>query len=134
MNFVCNKANSASYDSSFRRNLVEICEKCCNYQPNNADFTKFFEEISLLTFLKSEDILLEDGRNILKTFYNNNEKPFLVCYQLWLKFGHELFYLENYTIKFAIVFEINKVKTLLNEIKKLIVADTRVMVLSKFLF
>ena len=70
-------------------------------------------------FLKSEDVLLEDERNVLKTFYKNNEKPFLVCHQLWLKFGPEYFYLENKTIKFAILYEINKVATLLDEIKKL---------------
>lgn len=70
-------------------------------------------------FLKSEDVLLEDERNVLKTFYKNNEKAFLVCHQLWLKFGHEYFYLENKTIKFAILYEINKVATLLDEIKKL---------------
>ena len=134
MNFVSNKANSASYDSSFCQNIVEILEKCCLYQPNDAYFSKFLEEICQLTFLKSEDIILEDDRNILKTFYKNNEKPFLVCHQLWLKFGHELFYLENNLIKFAIVFEINKVETLLKEIRKLVVADTRVTVLSKSFF
>lgn len=134
MNFVNNKANSASYDASFRRNLVEICEKCHLYQPNDADFEKFLQEMSQLTFLKSENILLEDDGNILKTFYKNNQKAFLVLNQLWLKFGHEFFYLEENTIKFAIVFEINKVDTLLKEIKKLEMADTRVTVLSKSFF
>lgn len=85
----------------------------------NINFKKFLEELSELMFLKSEDVLLEDERNVLKTFYKNNEKPFLVCHQLWLKFGHEYFYLENKTIKFAILYEINKVATLLDEIKKL---------------
>lgn len=77
---------------------------------------------------------MEDDRNILKTFYKNNQKAFLVLNQLWLKFGHEFFYLEENTIKFAIVFEINKVDTLLKEIKKLEMADTRVTVLSKSFF
>lgn len=63
MNFVCNKANSASYDCSFRWNIVEVCEKCCLYQPDDLDFSKFLEEISQLTFLKSEDVLLEDNKH-----------------------------------------------------------------------
>ena len=134
MNFACNKANSASYDCSFCQNIVEVCEKCCLYQPDDLDFSKFLDEISQLTFLISEDVLLEDDRNILRTFYKNNEKPFLVCNQLWLKFGHEFFYLENNTIKFAVLFEINKVETLSKEIKKLVVANTRVTVLSKSFF
>ena len=56
---------------------------------------------------------------------------FLVCYQLWKKFGHEFFYLENHTMKFSIYFERNKAKTLLSEIKKLLLAEAKVTVLTK---
>ena len=33
MNFVDQKAEDASYNSSFRRNLIEICEKCILHFP-----------------------------------------------------------------------------------------------------
>lgn len=134
MNFVSNKSNSASYDGSFRKNIVEKCEKCSHYLAEDVDFSKFLEELSQLDFLKSEDLLLEDDRNMLKTFYKNNEKAFLVCNQLWMKFAHEFFYLEQHTIKFVIVFEVNKVETLLKEIKKLYMVDTRVTVICKCFF
>ena len=117
MNFVSNKADFASHDGSFYKNLVQICKKCCSYQPDNTEFLNFFEESKQIEFLNSESDLLEEDRFCLKTLYINNEMAFLACNQLWLKFGHEFFYLENRTIKFAILFEINKVKTLLNEKK-----------------
>ena len=134
MNSINNKSNSASFDCSFCQNIIEICEKCKHYRPDDADFSAFYEELSQLNFLKSEELLLEDDRNVLKTLYKNNEKAFLVCNRLWMKFGHEFFYLEEHTIKFAIVFEISKVKTLLRKIKKLYKVDTTVTVLSKCLF
>lgn len=102
MDFVSQKINSASFDCSFRRNIVGICEKCQLHVADDPDFFTFFEDLIQIDFLKSEQLLCEDNRNILKTIYQNNEKAFLVCNQLWLKFGHEFFYLENHTIKYSI--------------------------------
>ena len=99
MNFVENKANSASYDGSFRRNLIESVERCVLHFPEKNEFTDFLGELSQITFLKSEDILEENERNILKTFYRNNDKPFLVCYQLWLKFWSQVFLFRNFNNK-----------------------------------
>lgn len=130
MNFVEIKSEAASYDESFRRNLIEICERCILHFPDNIKFRQFLEEVYQIIFLKS-DVLEENERNILKTLYKNNEKPFIVCYQLWLKFENELFYLENRTIKFVIVYEINKAQILLKEIKRLEIANSRVIVSSK---
>lgn len=134
MNFVDKKWNSASCDTSFCRNVIEICERCCLHFPEKVEFQQFLEELFQITFLKSEDVLLEDERKVLKTLYKNNEKPFLVTHQLWLKFGHRFFYLENRTIKFAVLLELNKVQSLLKEIKKLEIADARATVLLKYFF
>ena len=82
MNFMENKTRSASYDSSFRRNVFEICQKCSLHFPDVEEFKKFSEEISQPAFLKSETTLDEIEREIIRTFYLNNEKVFLVCYQL----------------------------------------------------
>lgn len=87
-------------------------ERCVLHFPEKNEFTDFLGELSQITFLKSEDIIEENERNILKTFYRNNDKPFLVCYQLWLKFCHKFFYLEISTIKCEIIFELNQVQTL----------------------
>ena len=137
MNVVSDKATNASYDCSFRRNIVEVCEKCLLHisnQETNDKFKKFLQELSQISFLKSQDILSEDDRIILKTFYKNNTLSFLVCNQLWMKFGHQFFYLEIETLKFSIVFEVKKVTTLLKEIKKLSLVDAKVTVLVKSFF
>ena len=42
MNFMENKARSASYDTSFRRNLFEICQRCILLFPEVEDFKTFF--------------------------------------------------------------------------------------------
>ena len=137
MNVVSDKATNTSYDCSFRRNIVEVCEKCLLHisnQETNDKFKKFLQELSQISFLTSQDILSEDDRIILKTFYKNNPLSFLVCNQLWMKFGHQFFYLEIETLKFSIVFEVKKVTTLLKEIKKLSLVDAKVTVLVKSFF
>ena len=80
MNFMENKTRSASYDASFRRNVFEICPKCALYFPDVEEFKKFSEEISQLVFLKNESVLDDNEREIIRTFYLNNEKVFLICY------------------------------------------------------
>ena len=106
MNFVDQKAEDASYNSSFRRNLIEICEKCILHFPEKNDFRAFLEEAYQIDFLKSDDILEENKRGILKTFYVNNEKIFLVLYQLHMKFCSEFFYLDPKTLQFAVLYEL----------------------------
>ena len=134
MNLVEDKARSASFDSSFRRNVYEVCQKCILHFPEAEEFKKFAEEISQLVFLKNEGVLDENEREIIRTFYLNNDKVFLVCYQLWRKFDEEFFYSDNRTIKFAIFYELNNVQNLLTEIKKLIEINARVMVFAKSFF
>ena len=59
---------------------------------------------------------------------------FLVCHQLWQKFGPEFNFLEINTLKFAIIFETNKSKSLSKEIEKLLLLQAKVTVLSKLFF
>ena len=93
MNFVDQKAGDASFTACFRRNLIEICEKCTEIFPEKNDFREFLEEACQIDFLKSDDILEENQRGILKTFFINNEKIFLILYQLHIKFSSEFFIL-----------------------------------------
>ena len=76
----------------------------------------------------------ENKRQILRTFYVNNEKIFLVLYQLHMKFCSEFFYLDPKTLKFAVFYELNKVQTLLSDLEKLAVLNARVTVFYKSFF
>ena len=76
----------------------------------------------------------ENKRRILRTFYVNDEKIFLVLYQLHMKFCSEFFYLDPKTLKFAVLYELNKVQTLLSDLEKLAVLNTRVTVFYKSFF
>ena len=69
--------------------------------------------------------------NILEQVYKANIKQFLICHQLWQKFGTEFKFLEIVTMKFAIIFEINKTKSYIKEIKKLEILQAKVTVISK---
>ena len=52
-------------------------------------------------------------------------------HQLWQKFGNEFDYLDVVTQKFAIIFEMNKAKSFIKEIKKLELLNAKVRVISK---
>ena len=134
MNFVDQKAGDASFTACFRRNLIEICEKCTQIFPEKNDFREFLEEACQIDFLESDDILEENQRGILKTFFINNEKIFLILYQLHIKFSSEFFYLDSKTLKFAVLYELNKVRTLLSDLEKLAVLNSRVTVFCKSFF
>ena len=82
MDFVENKAGIASYDDSFHRNLPGVCQKCILHCPEKDEFRAFLEELFQLYFLKKEDSLDENERNILKTLFLNNQQMLLICYQL----------------------------------------------------
>lgn len=56
--------------------LEGICEKCIFHFPEKNEFREFLEEAYQIVFLKSDDILEENERGILKTFYLNNKKIF----------------------------------------------------------
>ena len=64
----------------------------------------------------------------------NNKFLFLVFFQLLMKFGGEFMFLEPRTLKFAFVYESNKVKKLLSMIEKLNDLHTRITVFSKSFF
>lgn len=73
---------SASYDDSSRRNLPDICQKCTQHYTEKDDFREFSKELFQFYFLKKEEVLDENERQILKTFFMNNQKNFLVVFQL----------------------------------------------------
>ena len=58
----------------------------------------------------------------------------MIINQLWRKFSVDFYYLNNTTIKFAVVVEMNKTQKLLDDIEKLVQLDARVLVFSKSLF
>lgn len=136
MDFVLQKANFESFYVTFRRNIVEVCEKCELHTDSNDENAVFnlLEALPQIDFLNDQELLPENKRLMIKTAYENHPKAFLICYQLWRKFEHEFFYLQNETIKYAIYFELNTVDNLLSEIKKLVAADAKATVLVKSFF
>ena len=68
---------------------------------------------------------------MLEQAYKENVKPFLICHQLWQKFGNEFNFLDLVAMKFAIIFEVNKTKSFVKEIKKLELLNAKVRVISK---
>ena len=86
--------------------------------------------IQLEILTKGEE-LDENETSIFEQTYKENIKPFLICHQLWQKFGNEFNFLDLVTMKFAIIFETNKTKSFIKEIKKLELLSAKVTVISK---
>ena len=127
MDLVLNKAHYASYNTMFRRNILSIAQKCEQYHEMSIDF---IDELIQIFFPDKEEELRENERGILEEVYKNNLVHFLICYQLWQKFGLEFNFLET-TMEYAIVFETNKSKNLTKEIEKLTYLNVKVTVLTK---
>ena len=131
MEFVLRKANYASFNDFLRRNIVEITKKCEEFSDENGFFLDFFDELEQLEFLSKDEQLDENEMKILEQVYKWNIKQFLICHQLLQKIGPEFKFLEIVTMKFAIIFEINKTKSYIKEIKKLEILQEKVTVISK---
>ena len=131
MEFVLRKDNYASFNDLFRRNIIQIAEKCEEFNDENGFLLDFIEELEQLEFLSKDEQLDENEIKILEQVYKANIKQFLIFHQLWQKFGNVFKYLELVTMKFAIIFEINKTKSFIKEIKKLKLLQAKVTVISK---
>lgn len=66
MDFVEQKVNTASFDCTFRRNIVEISQKCqLNVkEEDTVDFFIFTKDLEQIDFLKSQNLLNENQRSI----------------------------------------------------------------------
>ena len=128
MDFVLNKAYYASYNTMFQRNILSIAQKCKDHHEMSIDF---IDELEQIIFLDKKEELGENERKILEEVYNNNLVHFLICHQLWQKFGLEFNFLEITTMKYAIIFETNKSKSWMKEVEKLKFLNAKVTVLTK---
>ena len=128
MDFVSNKAHFTSYNATFRKNILCIAQKCEELHEMPLEF---IEKLEQLIFLDKEEGLGEKERKILEGVYKNNPLHFLICHQLWQKFGPEFVFLGKTTMTFAILYETNKGKSLMKEIKKLTFLNAKVTVLTK---
>lgn len=75
-----------------------------------------------LDFLIKEDQLAENEIKISEEVFKSNLRQ---------KFGPEFKFLETTTLKFAVIFEINKTKSFMKEIDRLIFLQAKVTVISK---
>ena len=124
-NFLCETIN--------RRKIISIVEKCNELGDDPDLFIDFIYDLHELEFLNKEE-LDENERKTFENTYKENIKPFLVCHQLCSKFENEFDYLNVTKQKFAIIFEINKAKSFIKEIKKLELLKAKVTVISKASF
>ena len=120
MDFVLKKAHHAAFNSLFRKETLQIALKCEEINEMSLDF---IDELEQLDFLQKEEESAENKRKKLEEIFKANMVGFLICEQLWQKFGEEFNFLDTHTLKFAIIFETKKSKSLLKEIEKLIFAS-----------
>ena len=128
MDFILKKARYASFNTLFRKEILQIALKCEEINEMSLDF---IDELEQLDFLQKEEELAENEIKKLEEIFKANMVGFLICEQLWQKFGAEFNFLDTHTLKFAIIFETNKSKSLLKEIEKLLFLQAKVTVLSK---
>ena len=126
MDFVLKKAYYATFNSLFRKEVLQIARKCEEINEMSLEFIEELEDFDL-----EKEELAENGRKKLEEIFKANMVHFLICHQLWQKFGLEFNFLEIKTLKFAIIFETNKSKSLIKEIEKLLFLNAKVTVLSK---
>ena len=120
MDFILKKAHYASFNTLFRKEILQIALKCEDINEMSLDF---IDELEQLDFLQKEEELAENEIKKLEEIFKANMVGFLICEQLWQRFGEEFNFLDTHTLKFAIIFETKKSKSLLKEIEKLIFAS-----------
>ena len=131
MEFVLRKANYASFNGLLRRKILSIAGKCNEISGESDLFIGFIDDLNQLEILTKGEELDENETSIFEQTYKENIKPFLICHQLWQKFRNEFNFLDLVTMKFAIIFETNKTKSFIKEIKKLELLSAKVTVISK---
>ena len=131
MEYVLRKANYASFNGLLRRKILSIAEKCNELSDESDLFIGFIDDLNQLEILTKGEELDENETSIFEQTYKENIKPFLICHQLWQKFRSEFNFLDLVTMKFAIIFETNKTKSFIKEIKKLELLSAKVTVISK---
>ena len=131
MECVLRKANYASFNGLLRRKILSIAEKCNELSDESDLFIGFIDDLNQLEILTKGEELDENETSIFEQTYKENIKPFLICHQLWQKFRNEFNFLDLVTMKFAIIFETNKTKSFIKEIKKLELLSAKVTVSSK---
>lgn len=133
MEFVLNKASYEAYNGMLRKEIIEIAEKAEEFCDSPGFFVDFLYDLNELQFI-NQDELNDFETKELEEVYKKNISPFLVCHQLWQKFGNSFKFLELVTMKFAIIFELQKVKSFMKDIKKLELLQAKVIIYSKTFF
>ena len=127
MDFCLKKARFASFDSCFQKEIFQISKKV---QEIVYIKPQFIEELQ--DFIKEGDEeLTPDKIQKFEKILNNNMESFLICHQLFRRFGAEFHFLGTNTLKFAVIFERNKTESFLKDVEKHKLLTSRISVLSK---
>ena len=84
MDFILKKARYASFNTLFRKEILQIALKCEEINEMSLDF---IDELEQLDFLQKEEELAENEIKKLEEIFKANMVGFLICEQLWQKFG-----------------------------------------------
>ena len=124
MDFVLKRANYASFDTAFQKEIEVIAKRRAKVIKVDLDFIEKIEELGL----NEADEPVAEQRKDFENLLKENMKTFLICHQLYRKFGFEFYQLDTSTLKFAIIFERNISKSFVKEIEKLIFLECKVKV------
>ena len=125
MDFCLREANIAAYDTKFQKETFLIAKKVQEFVFMKQHF------IDKLESLVKEDELNIDERLKFEKVLKNDMESFLICYQLFRKFGNDFYFMEPDTMKFSILSERNKTERFLKDVEKHKILTSRLLVLSK---
>lgn len=129
MDFCLEKVSEASFDKEFQKEILLVAKKV-----NEIIELDFIDEIQDLVENKDGDEFNFEERKRFVDILKTNIQDFLVCHQLWKKFGTEFYDLERNTLKFAVHFKNNKAEGFIKEIEKKISLTAKVITLQKTYF
>ena len=125
MDFCLREANIAAFDTKFQKEAFLIAKKVQEVVFMKQHF------IDKLESLVKEDELNIDERLKFEKVLKNEMESFLICHQLFRKFGNDFYFMEPDTTKFSILFERNKTERFLKDVEKHKILTLRLLVLSK---
>ena len=126
MEFCKEKVHATSLNAEFQKQILSIALRV-----QEAVFLKqrFIDELIDIK-IEEKEVTLEKKIKFEKVL-NNHLELFLICEQLFKKFGHEIFFLKNDTLKFAIIYERIKAENFIKDLEKKEAIDSQITVISK---
>ena len=122
MNFCMKKITDAADNKSFHKGICQIAKKIheiSKCEKEDCEVDQFIFAIDhVIKNMKSDEFDVDERAKFIE-MSKKYVKTFLVCDQLFKKYGSEFYHLEDCKLKFAIYFEVEKVNSFVENIEKL---------------